>query len=194
LKTISDDTILAKSIKKGNREAFRILFDRYYKKLLDYAVTYTHDLHEAEDIVQQTFITLWNNKLKINTEKSIKSYLYRITYNTYIDIYRKQKRSNSFFNELKEQVLRERITEDPEILEKRITKLKNTIEILPEQCKKVLYLNKFENLKYKEISEQLDISIKTVESHMYTAYKKIRKAFEEDNLFLFFAYKFAYKQ
>ena len=194
MKTLSDDTILAKSIKKGNREAFRILFDRYYKKLLDYAVTYTHDLHEAEDIVQQTFITLWNNRLKINTEKSIKSYLYRITYNTYIDIYRKQKRSDSFFNELKEQVLRERITEDPEILEKRITKLKNTIEILPEQCKKVLYLNKFENLKYKEISEQLDISIKTVESHMYTAYKKIRKAFEEDNLFLFFAYKFAYKQ
>ncbi|QXP66413.1 RNA polymerase sigma factor [Polaribacter sp. AHE13PA] len=194
MKTLSDDTILAKSIKKGSRKAFSVLFDRYYKKLLDYAVTYTHDLHEAEDIVQQTFITLWNNRLKINTEKSIKSYLYRITHNTYIDIYRKQKKSDSFFNELKEQVLRERITEDPEILEKRITKLKNTIEILPEQCKKVLYLNKFENLKYKEISEQLDISIKTVESHMYTAYKKIRKAFEEDNLFLFFAYKFAYKQ
>ncbi|QXP63908.1 hypothetical protein H0I29_07450 [Polaribacter sp. R2A056_3_33] len=71
MKNLSDDTILAKSIKKGSRKAFSILFDRYYKKLLDYAVTYTHDLHEAEDIVQQTFITLWNNRLKINTEKSI---------------------------------------------------------------------------------------------------------------------------
>ncbi|MDO5969398.1 RNA polymerase sigma-70 factor [Flavivirga aquimarina] len=194
MKALSNDSILAKSIKKGNRKAFRILFERYYKKLLDYAVTYTHDLHEAEDIVQQTFITLWKNKLKINTEKSIKSYLYRITYNTYIDTYRKQKRRDAFFNELKEQVLRERITEDSEVLEKRITKLKNTIEKLPEQCKEILYLNKFEGLKYKEISEQLDISIKTVESHMYTAYKKIRKAFKEDNLFLFFAYKFGYKQ
>ncbi|GAA3650963.1 RNA polymerase sigma-70 factor [Flavivirga jejuensis] len=185
---------MAKNIKKGNRKAFRVLFERYYKKLLDYAVTYTHNLHEAEDIVQQTFITLWKNRLKINTEKSVKSYLYRITYNTYIDTYRKQKKRDAFFNELKEQALRERITEDPEALEKRIIKLKNIIETLPEQCKQILYMNKFQGLKYKEISEQLDISVKTVESHMYTAYKKIRKAFKEDNLFLLFIYKYVFKQ
>ncbi|MDO5973788.1 RNA polymerase sigma factor [Flavivirga jejuensis] len=185
---------MAKNIKKGNRKAFKILFERYYKKLLDYSVTYTHDLHETEDIVQQTFIILWKNRLKINTEKSIKSYLYRITYNTYIDIYRKQKKRDAFFNELKEQALRERIAEDPEALEKRIIKLKNIIETLPEQCKQILYMNKFQGLKYKEISEQLDISVKTVESHMYTAYKKIRKAFNEDNLFLLFIYKYVIKQ
>ncbi|MCG1037312.1 RNA polymerase sigma-70 factor [Polaribacter sp. DS7-9] len=185
-----NDSILAKKIKKGDRRSFRLLFDRYYKKLLDYATTYTNDTQEAEDIVQQTFIILWTNRLKINTEKSIKSYLYRITHNTYIDTYRKQKNRDAFFDEFKEKALRDRIATDPDALEQRTKKLKKVIETLPEKCKEILYMNKFEGLKYKEISEKLGISIKTVESHIYTAYKKIREAFKDDDLFLFFLYKF----
>ncbi|WP_185967802.1 RNA polymerase sigma factor [Formosa sediminum] len=193
MEVLINDSLLAIEIKKSDKKAFRILFERYYKNLLDYTITYTYDLQEAEDIVQQTFITLWNNRLNINSEKSIKSYLYRIAYNTYIDIYRKQKKRNAFFNELKEQALRDRITPDHEALDIRINKLKNVIETLPEKCKEILYLNKFEGLKYKEISEQLNISVKTVESHMYKAFKIIRKNFSEDDLFLCIVYKNFFK-
>jgi len=182
--------MLAENIKRGDKRSFKLLFDRYYKKLLDYAITYTNDSQEAEDIVQQTFIILWTNRLKINIEKSIKSYLYRVTHNTYIDIYRKQKNRDSFFDELKEKALRDRITVDSEAMEQRTIKLKQVIDTLPEKCKEVLYMNKFEGLKYREISDQLNISIKTVESHIYTAYKKIRESFKEDDLFLFLAYNF----
>lgn len=185
-----NDSMLAENIKRGDKRSFKLLFDRYYKKLLDYAITYTNDSQEAEDIVQQTFIILWTNRLKINIEKSIKSYLYRVTHNTYIDIYRKQKNRDSFFDELKEKALRDRITVDSEAMEQRTIKLKQVIDTLPEKCKEVLYMNKFEGLKYREISDQLNISIKTVESHIYTAYKKIRESFKEDDLFLFLAYNF----
>ncbi|WP_067149495.1 RNA polymerase sigma factor [Pseudotamlana agarivorans] len=189
MEVLLNDSLLASEIKKSNREAFKTLFERYYKNLLDYIVTYTHDLQEAEDIVQLTFISLWNNRANLNYTKSIKSYIYRIAYNTYIDVYRKQKKKDAFFNELKEQALRDRFTTDPEALEKRIIKLQKVIDRLPEKCREILYLNKFEGLKYKEISERLDISVKTVESHMYTAFKKIRENFSDDELFLFIVYK-----
>lgn len=190
MKIFLDDSILAGNIKKNDEKAFKILFDRYYKKLLDYAFTFTGDLQEAEDIVQQTFITLWTNRKKIDAQKSIKSYLYRITYNTYIDTYRKQKHKESFFDEIKERALRDRINDDDEIIEQRILKLKVVIDSLPDKCKEVLQMNKFQGLKYKEIADQLNISVKTVEAHMNTAFKKIRIAFKGDDFFLFFLYKF----
>ena len=192
MKVFFNDSALAERIKQNDRKAFKVVFERYYKKLLDYTITYTNDLQEAEDIVQQTFIILWTNRLKINTDKPIKSYLYRITHNTYIDTYRKQKNKDAFFDEFKEKALRDRITVDTETIEHHSLKLKKVIETLPEKCKEILYMNKFQGLKYKEISEQLDISIKTVESHMYIAFKKIREAFKEDDLFLCIIYKFAY--
>ena len=190
MKIFLDDSILADNIKKNDEKAFKILFDRYYKKLLDYALSFTGNIHEAEDIVQQTFITLWTNRKKINSQKSIKSYLYKITYNSYIDTFRKQKHKDDFFDEIKERALRNRINDDNEIIEQRILKLKTVIESLPEKCKEILQMNKFQGLKYKEIADQLDISVKTVESHMQTAFKKIRKAFKGDDFFLFFLYKF----
>lgn len=190
MKIFLDDSILAGNIKKNDEKAFKTLFDRYYKKLLDYAFTFTGDLQEAEDIVQQTFITLWTNRKKIDAKKSIKSYLYRITHNNYIDTYRKQKHKESFFDEIKERALRDRVNDDDEIIEQRILKLKVVIDSLPDKCKEVLQMNKFQGLKYKEIADQLNISVKTVEAHMNNAFKKIRIAFKGDDFFLFFLYKF----
>jgi len=190
LKIFLDDVTLADNIKNDDENAFRILFDRYYKKLLDYAATFTNDLQEAEDIVQQTFITLWTNRKKINTTKSIKSYLYKITYNSYIDTYRKQKHRDNFFDEIKERALSDRINDDDDLVEQRILKLKTVIDSLPDRCKEILQMNKFDGLKYKEIALQLNISVKTVEAHMNTAFKKIRKAFKGDEFFLFLLYKF----
>ncbi|WP_343329285.1 RNA polymerase sigma-70 factor [Polaribacter staleyi] len=190
MKIFLDDSILADNIKKNDEKAFNTLFDRYYKKLLDYALTFTRDLQEAEDIVQQTFITLWTNRKKIDANKSIKSYLYRITHNSYIDAYRKQKHKETFFDEIKERALRDRVNDDDEIIEQRIAKLKTVIESLPDKCKEILQMNKFQGLKHKEIADLLDISVKTVESHMNTAFKKIRNAFKGDDFFLFFLYKF----
>ncbi|SDR79831.1 RNA polymerase sigma-70 factor, ECF subfamily [Polaribacter sp. KT25b] len=185
MKSFLEDFTLAKNIKKDDEKAFRTLFDRYYKKLLNYANTFTGDLQEAEDIVQQVFITLWTNRKKIDTKKSIKSFLYKITYNSYIDIYRKQKHKESFFDEIKERALRDRISDNDEIIEQRILKLKVAIDSLPKRSKEILQMNKFEGLKYKEIANQLNISVKTVEAHMHTAFKKIRETFKSDDLFLF---------
>ena len=184
-----NDLSLITAIKNNDRKAFEGLFNKYYSPLVSYINTFTNDIYLSEDIVQQTFIVLWDKRLKLNITKSPKSYLYSVAYNMYIDHYRKLKKQDLFFDELRESALRSIINEDDELAEKRIKKLKTIVENLPPRCKKILQLNKLSGLKYKEISVMLGISQKTVEAQMRIAFQKIRKGFESDKLFFVFINK-----
>ncbi|MFI1771462.1 RNA polymerase sigma factor [Thalassobellus citreus] len=178
------DEFLLKAIKKDDNEAFKELFDKYYQQLVSYTITFTNDLSLAEDIVQQTFIILWEKRADFEINKSIKSYLYTVSHNTYIDYYRKLKRQDSFLDDLKYEALNRQTIEDNDLTEKRIKQLKAIIEELPPRCKEILLLNKTKGLKYSEIAKLLDISNKTVESQMRIAFKKIREGFEKGNILL----------
>ncbi|MBD0835440.1 RNA polymerase sigma factor [Aestuariibaculum suncheonense] len=182
------DIELSEAIKKGDETAFKELFDRYYKRVVAYVLTISKDQDLSSDIGQQTFITLWETKEKLDTSKSTKSYLFKIAYNKYIDHCRKTKKKETFIDELKNDSL-QLITEDEDIIEKKLKKLRLLIDELPERCREILKLNKIEGLKYKEIAEHFGISQKTVESQMRIAYQKIREGFEGDNeLYLFIVF------
>lgn len=184
------DFQLIEAISKDDEKAFKVLFTNYYKSLISYITTFTNDVYLSEDIVQQAFIALWVKRRKLKIVKSPKSYLHKMTYNTYIDYTRKKKSESVFFNDLKEAALRESIVEDKDILEKRLIKLKSIIDSLPPRCKEIFELNKLGGgLKYTEIATKLNISIKTVEAQMGIAFQKIRKGFEKDKSFLFFLQK-----
>ncbi len=176
---------VTKALKNGDENAFRHLFDLYYDRLVAYIVTYTNDKMSSEDIVQQAFIDLWNAKDRLEEFKSPKSYLYTIAYNKFIDSINSNKRHKILLGVIYEKALRDRIEEDNEVLEQRIVKMKKIIETLPPKCRKTLEMNKINGLKYKEIAEIMGVSIKTVESQMSLAFKKIRKGFESENLYLF---------
>ncbi|QDO95502.1 RNA polymerase sigma-70 factor [Formosa sediminum] len=175
-----------KALKNGEEYAFKFLFDKYYNRLVAYITTYTHDKMSAEDIVQQAFIDLWNNKKKINENKPLKSYLYAIAYNRFIDTVNKDKRQNIVLGQIYELALRDIIDEDNEALEKRILKMNQIIKTLPPKCRQTLEMNKIKGYKYHEIAEIMGVSIKTVESQMSVAFKKIRKGFDKENLHLLF--------
>ena len=138
----------------------------------------------SEDIVQQAFIDLWNAKDKLQECKSPKSYLYTIAYNRFIDSINKDKRRHNLLNTVYENALRDRIEEDHEALEKRVKKMSQIIQTLPPKCRQTLEMNKIKGLKYQEIAEIMGVSVKTVESQMSVAFKKIRKGFEKENLYL----------
>ncbi|UGU15312.1 RNA polymerase sigma-70 factor [Sinomicrobium kalidii] len=180
-----EDVQLAQAIRDGQEPAFRQLFERYYQRLHAYITSFTRDRDEAEDIVQQAFMVLWSKRRKLDTGKSLKSYLYTIAHNIYIDQHRQLKRRNAFFDELKAAALRERIKEDEDLVEQRIQKLKSIVESLPPRCREILQLNKLEGLKYREIAGRLDISLKTVEAQMRIAFRKIRKGLSDDEFLLF---------
>lgn len=184
-----NDLEAVKALKKGDKLAFRYHFDQYYDRLVAYITTYSHNKALSEDIVQQAFINLWNDRSKLDESRSPKGYLYAITYNRYIDTVKKSKKREKLLDQVWERALRDRIEEDTETLEKRIQKMKNVIESLPPKCKEIIQMNKVQGIKYKEIAEQLGISVKTVESQMRIAFTKIREAFENNNLLLFFLFK-----
>ncbi|MDO5970262.1 RNA polymerase sigma-70 factor [Flavivirga aquimarina] len=175
-----------KRFRAGEESAFRYLFNLYYDRLVAYIAMYTHDKMSSEDIVQQAFIDLWNDRNKLDELKSPKNYLYAIAYNRFIDSVNKNKRQNKLLDQVYERALRDRINGDTEQLEKRIEKMNHIIESLPPKCKEIIIMNKMQGFKYKEIAEIMNISIKTVEAQMGIAYKKIRKGFEKDKLTLFF--------
>lgn len=176
-----DSEALVNALKQGDELAFKFLFNCHYKSLVAFITTYTRNTEQSEDIVQQSFISLWNKKEDLQLKGSPKNYLYTIAYNQFVDHYRKSVRKNDFLEELRLEFLRDSIDEDAEFLEERIKKLKAIIEKLPPKCKKVLIMSRQQGLKYKEIAAKLNISPRTVEEQVRIAFKKIRKAFEEDN-------------
>ncbi|MGS2741532.1 RNA polymerase sigma factor [Sinomicrobium sp. M5D2P17] len=180
------DKSIVKSIKEDDEKAFYIFFTEYYSKLFAYTMSHVVDKDIAEDITQQAFVNFWINRKKINENDSPKSYLYTTAYNLYVDYYRKEKMQYSVFDQLKAKAIEENERENKELTERRLQRLKETIDILPYRCKRILEMNKIEGLKYREISEILGISVKTVESQMRIAFQKIREAFKDEELFLFF--------
>ncbi|MGS2761865.1 RNA polymerase sigma factor [Sinomicrobium sp. M5D2P9] len=174
-----------RALKKDDKAAFGYLFRCYYDRLVAYITTYTHDKIQSEDIVQQAFINLWEDRMKLDPERSPKNYLYTIARNRYIDSVKKEKKYSKLLDELWEKALRERITEDSEQLERRAERIKKVMESLPPKCREIVRLNKMEGIKYKDIAVQMDISIKTVESQMRIAFQKIREAFKDDHLVIF---------
>lgn len=180
-----EDQELIDKIKNNDRDSFDVLFKKYYRPLVLYIRSISQDIDLAEDIVQDVFFSLWSNRSGLNIKKTVKGYLFWISYTSYIDHYRKTKHRSSLFNEIKEKAFRDALPEDTEVMEMKVKKLKSIIENLPPKCKKVLELNKMGGLKYEEIARTLNISKKTVEAHMRTAFEKIRQGFEDDPLILF---------
>ena len=165
----------ATSLRNGNVVVFETLFRDYYERLCNYANTMLNDMDEAEEMVQHTFLTVWENRENMAIHTSVKSYLYRAVHNGCLnklkhnkvrqkhDEYYKQQSENAFENGAQELLGNE--------LEKQINDAINT---LPPQCKTVFVLSRFENMTYAEIAEQLGISIKTVDKHMVKALKIMR--------------------
>ena len=188
-----DEIEAIEAVKRGDRNAFKYVFEQYYNRLVAYITTYTHNKVISEDIVQQTFVNLWEDREKININKSFQGYIYKIAYHRYIDSIKKEKKRSQKLNELWEHALANRIIEDEEVTENRIIKLTSIIETLPPKSKEVIMLNKVHGIKYKDIAIQMGISIKTVESHMRSAFIKIRKEFEKDATIFIFIRKFLSK-
>ena len=174
----SSDKKLVKAIQKGDQTAFEFLFKQYYGPIVGYITTFTQDKELSEDIVQHSFISLWQKRHQLSKDLSPKNYLYTIAHNRYIDLYRKQKRSHNLIEELRLENLRNRIDEDKDFLDQRITKLKKIIDKLPPRCKKILYMSRIRGLAYIEIAEKLQISPKTVEKQIRIAFKKIREGID----------------
>lgn len=172
------DKLLWKRVQDGDDQALKQIFDLYYRSLCTYIVQFTHNMDNAEDIVQNTFITLWTKRNDIYIKSSLKSYLFRVAYNKFIDTARTHKKEIELLNTLEYEAINSILEEDNTIVEQKTESIKNLINRLPDKCKEILLLSKEKGLKNKEIAKKLNISIKTVESQIRIAYQKIKKGYK----------------
>ncbi|WP_020529708.1 RNA polymerase sigma-70 factor [Flexithrix dorotheae] len=172
-----EDLELIRKIKKGDQKAFDVLFYKYHKQLCHFAYYYLSDKELVEEIVSDVFLKVWIKKDVIEIKGNLKSYLYSITKNLAIDHLAKNKIG---FSELTPQNSQEHHTKNnPEkvLLFKELnSRINGLIGDLPSQCRMVFILNRKDGLKYREIAELMNISVKTVENHMGKALKVLKNS------------------
>lgn len=173
--SFTDDISLIHALKTGDSKAYTFLVNNYHHKLCVYAFSLTNNYDLAEDIVQNVFMSVWKQRLKLKDDFVIKSYLYRSVYNEFIDQYRKQKSVLALEKKYIDALSTIVEDEDESSLEKLINTVKLEIENLPPKCKQVFLMSKQEGLTNIEIAEYLNVSIKSVEAHITKAFSILRK-------------------
>ncbi|HEU5148559.1 MAG TPA: RNA polymerase sigma-70 factor [Chryseosolibacter sp.] len=169
-----------KALSEGDITHFEMLFKTYYQPLCHYAYTFLQDREGAEEIVQSTFLLVWEKRETLAIRTSVKPYLYAMVRNACLNVLKHNKIKQRHMGE--EIAMAERShdavthTISSNELEQRI---QLAMDELPEQCRIVFKLSRFEELKYSEIAEQLNISIKTVENHMGKALRIMREQLKD---------------
>ncbi len=171
-----------------NQFTFQKVFDIYYNPLCRFAAGYLQDTDDAQEIVQQVFINMWQNRETINPQGQIRSYLFTSVKNRCLNHIRDRKKFRSYYLDV-EVELEIPVLEKDNLLEKDIEKqLAETLDKLPEKCRKVFMLCRFEDMKYKEVARKLDISQKTVEAQMSKALRILREELKDIWILIIFWY------
>lgn len=150
-----------------NNKVFDSVFHTYAKDLKRFLYFKFNDMTSAEDVLQETFIKLWNNCNKVVYDK-VKSYLYTIANNAFLDI----KKHENTVRKYQKGYVEYNTSESPEFLmieEEYLIKVENIIAGLTEKQRAVFILSRIEKKKYKQIAEELQISVKAVEKRMHSA-------------------------
>lgn len=185
-----NNTFLIEQLIEGNEKAYIHLVKSQHKALFTYALSLTNDSDMSEDIVQNVFIRTWEFRKNLKKEYSIKGFLYKSTYNEFINLYHRNK-SLMNLEKIYVEALNETVDEkNTDLLNKKIKLVSEEIENLPKKCKQTFLLSKKEGLTNIEIAEYLNISIKTVEAHITKSYTILRKSIKSKmKLFLFLMFK-----
>jgi len=176
-----NDAALVKSLSKGNILAFNTLFKRYSNRLYRFAHGYLKSDAEAEEIVQEVFTKVWENRSQLKHELSFKSYLFTIAFN----VIRKHFRAKAYLSEyFRNEVLDDldlRTTQDINYnsLKSYLSKI---VDSLPERRREIFIKSRFEGLSIEEIAREFDISHKTVENQITTALKYIRSCLRKEEI------------
>ncbi len=177
------DIVLWDKVKANSREAFEVLFRKYYPMLCLFSRRFTGDMEMAREVMQDLFIYMWEHRAEIEIKVSLKSYLLSAARFNSIRRLQKERRGNvtldklselpedgAFYDHLEYAELQEQILE--------------AISSLPDQCKRVFLLSRDQQLKYSEIASQLEISVKTVEAHISKALRLIQNHLEQTFLLI----------
>ena len=171
-----EEAEIIERIRNGDIDAFETIFRAYYQSLCIFSLRYLKRTDLAEEIVQDIFVNIWEKRSSLHLETSLKSYLYRAVHNNSLKYLQHKKvvdkhaqrivdRKDHYYSEPINNI---QIDELTKLLEKSFSSM-------PQKTREIFELSRNEGLKYAEIAEKLEISVKTVEAHMGTALKILRE-------------------
>lgn len=167
-------------IQKGDMKAFERVFKEHYDGLCRFANSYLLDVDEAEEVVQGTFIGFWEKRENLQIETSLKAYLYRSVRNSCLNEIKRQKVRQVHAQAVLQEEVQVAEASDHDALKMELEdRIHHAIQKLPEQCRLIFKMSRFEELKYQEIADQLGLSIKTVENQIGKALKVLREQLKD---------------
>lgn len=189
----AEESILIERLKKGERTAFNELYGIFWAPLVNYAELIVGD-ENADDVVQEVFVRIWVGRDKLRNDGSLRGYLLRAVYRTALQQYYGRKTMPlSYRSQTKLQIEQQLCTyydpDENEIIRNLYARqiadeLDAVVETLSPKCREVFRMSHFEGLSNREISERLNISVSTVENHIYNALRQLRGKLGHLKMFL----------
>jgi RNA polymerase sigma-70 factor (family 1) len=176
------ESVWISGLKNGNRLCFDQVFIKYNKKVYGLARKFHLSHEDSEEIVQDVFLTIWRNRVNIDLSLSFDAYVFKISQSYIIKFFRKLAYNKAYHEYAlanyrnQDQIISDWESED---LNKVINKY---IDQLPDQRKKVFVLSRQKNLSHQEISRELNVSVRTVESHIYKALKFLKEKLSREKI------------
>ena len=172
---IKDDILLFNLVKKGNKDAFEKLFRMYYPSISRFIFDYIKDSDTSEEIAQEMFVFFWENAPQMNIKTSLKAYLFTSAKNFSLNYIKKAKTRQKYHETSQETIQMNEESWVDEKIETFTILVKQALTTLPDKCREIFEMSKYEGLTYEEISEFLGLSRKTIENQMGIALRKIRE-------------------
>ena len=162
--------LIIEQLKAGSREAFRLLFDAYAPKIHAFALSYLKNESDAEELLQELFLKLWEMRGDLDSSKNIKSFLFKICINLIYDLIRRKNIEQAYLNFAgKNDQTNSDSTWYEVIYNDMLTNLNQLVAGMPDQRQRIFKLSKEEGLSNEEIALQLGLSKRTVENQLYRA-------------------------
>lgn len=184
--TAFDEKILIEKLKANNTSAFTAIFTKYYHDLVRFSYCFTKNADSAEELVQDVFLKLWENRETLLIHSSLKSYLLKAVQNSSLDWLRHQKIQNDYSTQVKDYpTLSANDTENYVLLTELESDFEKALNKIPAEYAGVFRMSRMEAMSYLEIAEKLGVSVRTIEVRMGKALNQLRLELK-DYLFIGF--------
>lgn len=178
---INIDSALVNLLRQGDANAFEKLFFSFADRIYYFALRYMRNQHDAEEIVQEVFVKLWENRENLNLELSFSGYLFTIARNTIFNQNRKKVNEQAYHDYVRNYIETYSCkTEDDLIYADIKSLIDKVVEELPPQRKLIYKLSRESGLSYREIAQQLNLSERTVEAHIRLALKTLTEVIDSN--------------
>jgi RNA polymerase sigma-70 factor (ECF subfamily) len=174
-KVIDDEFFIKQAFIEDSNKGFELLYNRYYKPLCSHALRFVYSKDIAEDIIAEVFYNVWKNKVYENISVSFRSYLFTAVRNRCFLYLQQEYGKTTTLENSPFQFPETGVAPDQILFYDDLQKqIEQAIDQLPPQCQKVFMMNRFEGKKYKEIADELQVALKTVEAHINKALVHLR--------------------